>query len=160
MQTLKASFKFLFIFLFIVVNGYCLANLLTDGAYCRHFRLNASNSLNFYIFTTSPLPSIERGIYVSLSHPYSYQDLLKQIVGLPGDQILIRDQHVFINDTDYGYIHQVSPSGLVLSAISEGIIPEDFFFVHATHPQSFDSRYAEFGLVEKMQLKERLWPIF
>lgn len=158
MQTLK-PYKFILILL-VLFNGYCLTSVLTEGAYCRHFRINSSNSLPFYIFKTSPLASIERDAYVSLSHPLSSQDLIKQVVGLPGDQIIIRGQHVFINDQDYGYIHQVSPSGLSLSAISEGCIPKGFVFLHATHPQSFDSRYAEFGLVANEQLKERLWPIF
>ena len=99
-------------------------------------------------------------MYVSLSHPFSHQDLFKQIVGMPGDQIVIHHQRVFINGQDYGHIYDSSPSGLSLSPISEGIIPAGFFFVYATHSQSFDSRYAEFGLVAKEQLKENLWPIF
>lgn len=160
MQALKITSKRLLIFFFTAINVYCLANLFTDGAYCQHFRINSSESLPFYIFKTSPVKSVEREMYVSLSHPFSHQDLFKQIVGLPGDQITIHNQHVFINGQDYGYVYDSSPSGLSLSPISEGVIPEDFVFVYATHPQSFDSRYAEFGLVAKEQLKERLWPIF
>ena len=160
MQTLKLMFKRLFILLFILINAYCLTNLLTGGSYCQHFRLNSSNSLPFYLFTASPIDSLERGMYVSFSHSFANQDLLKQIVGMPGDQITIHQQHVFINGQDYGYIYETSLSGFSLSPILEGIIPEGFVFVHATHPQSFDSRYAEFGLVAKEHLKERLWPIF
>lgn len=99
-------------------------------------------------------------MYASISHSLSCRDLFKQIVGLPGDQIAINHDRVFINGCDYGYIHPKSPSGLLLSPISEGIIPEGFVFVHATHPESFDSRYSEFGLVDIVQIKERLWPVF
>jgi len=160
MHGLKRRFKTLGLILFVLVNIYCLTNLLTGGAYCRHFRLNGSNSLPFYIFSTGSLLPLEREMYVSVSHFVSHQDLFKKIVGFPGDQITIRDQNVFINGKEYGYIHPVSPSGLILSPIAEGLIPEGFVFVHATHPESFDSRYAEFGLVAIGQLKERLWPIF
>lgn len=159
MQTL-IPIKRLGILLLVFLNGYCAINLLTEGTYCMHFRLNSSNSLPFYLFKTSSLTNLEREMYVSFAHPYSYQDLFKQVVGLPGDPIVICDQHVFVNGNDYGYIYLRSPSGLKLSAISEKVIPEGYVFVHATHPESFDSRYAEFGLVAKAQLKERLWPIF
>lgn len=158
MQALKL--KYLFIFFFVLINVYCLLNLMTTGACCQHFRINSSNSLPFYIFKTSPIETIEKGMYVSLSHPFSHQDLFKQIIGLPGDQITIFGQHVYIGNKDYGFVYKTSPSGLSLSPISEKVIPEGFFFVYATHPQSFDSRYAEFGLVAKEQFKERLCPIF
>jgi conjugal transfer pilin signal peptidase TrbI len=149
-----------FLMLFILLNAYCLINLVTNGAYCQHFRLNGSNSLPFYLFKTDSVGIPVRNMYVSLSHPLSSQDLFKQVVGLPGDQIVILDQHVFINGINYGYIYENSPSGILLSPIKHELVPEEFFFVHATHPQSFDSRYAEFGLVAKDQLKERLCPIF
>jgi conjugal transfer pilin signal peptidase TrbI len=144
MYTLKKVLKPFLTLLFIVVNGYCLINIATHGTYCQHFRINVSDSLPYYIFTASPLDyseNIERGAYVSLSHDLSVRDLLKQVVGLPGDKITVRDQHIFINDHEYGFIHEISPSGLPLSPIDEEIIPEDHVFVHATHPQSFDSRY-------------------
>lgn len=161
MQTLKLIFKRLWMPLFVLINAYCLTNLLTGGTYCQHFRLNGSKSLPFYLFAAAPIESLEREMYVSLYHPLlSSRDIFKQIVGMPGDQISIRNQHLFINNRDYGYIYQIAPSGLKLSAIPERVIPEGYVFVHATHPQSFDSRYAEFGLVAKEQLKERLWPIF
>lgn len=158
MQALKQ--KWIVIFLLSFVNIYCLTNVVTGGRCCNHFRINISNSLPFYLFSTSALKSIEREMYASISHSLSCRDLFKQIVGLPGDQIAINHDRVFINGCDYGYIHPKSPSGLLLSPISEGIIPEGFVFVHATHPESFDSRYSEFGLVDIVQIKERLWPVF
>jgi conjugal transfer pilin signal peptidase TrbI len=160
MQALKLKVKPAFILFLFLLNGYGLTNLLTGGIYCQHFRLNSSKSLPFTLFTVSPIESLERNMFVSLSHPFSHQDLFKQIVGLPGDHIAIHHQHVWINGQDYGYLYDISPSGLSLSPICEGMISEGFVFVHAIHPQSFDSRYAEFGLVAKEQLKERLWPIF
>ena len=158
MQKIKLS---IFIaFFFIAIDIYCLVNVVTGGAYCQHFRINSSHSLPYYVFASSPITIIERDMFVSLSHIVSEKDLFKKVVGLPGDRIAIRDQHVFINDRDFGYVYQFSPSGTCLSPIEEGVIPENFFFVYATHPESFDSRYNEFGLVAKEQLKEKLCPIF
>lgn len=160
-MTLAAIYlKRTLIVLALVINMYCAVYILTDGAYCNHIRINSTNSLPFYVFSTSHLDSIERGDYVSLIHHLSYQDLFKQVVGLPGDKILINDQQAFVNGINCGHIYPLSPSGKSLSPISDGIIPEGFIYVHATHPESFDSRYAEFGLVALDQLKEKLWPIF
>jgi conjugal transfer pilin signal peptidase TrbI len=159
MQILK-FFKIFIISCAIVVNSYAGINLLTDGKYCSHFRINCSESLPFYLFSASSLDKLEREVYVSLVHPLSNKPLFKQIVGLPGDLVTVENQHVFVNGKNYGYIHQISPSGSVLSAISINEIPEGFVFLHASHPKSFDSRYGEFGLVAVEQLREKLCPIF
>lgn len=151
--------KLLLLFL-VFINAYILTNLFSNSKYCNHFRINTTDSLHYYLFKTSPIENIERDMFVSLSHPASHLDLFKKVVGLPGDQIEIIDHQVFVNGKKFGYIEELSPSGLSLSPITESFIPEGFFFVHATHPLSFDSRYEQFGLVAKEQLKERLWPIF
>jgi len=156
----KVNFKHIMLFLFVFINAYCLTNVLTDGAYCRHFRINITNSLPYYVFTASPITSVERDMFVSFSHSLSERDLIKQVVGLPGDKISILNQHVVVNGRDCGSIQETSPSGMPLSPIKEEIIPEGYLFVHATHSLSFDSRYAEFGLVSKEWLKERVCPIF
>ena len=156
----KIRLKYLLIFVFVFINAYFLTNLLTDGAYCRHFRINITNSLPYYIFTASPITTVERGSFISFSHPLSDRDLIKQVVGLPGDTIVIENQHVFVNEQDYGYIQYTSPSGISFYPINEGVIPEGYYFVHATHPLSFDSRYEKFGLVAKEQVKEKVCPIF
>jgi conjugal transfer pilin signal peptidase TrbI len=145
---------------FLLINLYAAVNVLSSGTYCDYIRINLTNSLPFYVFYSSPLDNIERGMYVSLVHPLSSRQLFKQIVGLPGDQINIQDQHIFLNGKDYGYVHPISSSGMSLSAIAEVEIPDGFVFVYAIHPKSFDSRYAEFGLVAMEQLKGQLWPIF
>ena len=156
----KVKLKYFGMLLLILINAYCLTGIFTGGAYCRPIRVNISNSLPYYLFTTSSIGSIERNMFVSLSHSFSELDLFKQVVGLPGDKIDIHDQHIFINGQDYGEIQTISPSGFLLSPIEERVIPEGYLFVHATHPLSFDSRYGEFGLVLKKQLKEKLCPIF
>ena len=156
----KIRIKQMAIFLFVLINGYCFTNVITGGAYCRHFRINITDSLPYYLFTTSPITLVEREMFVSFSHAFSVRDLIKKVVGLPGDKIVVQDHRIFVNGQDYGSIQQISPSGMSISPIKETVIPEGYVFVHATHPLSFDSRYAEFGLVAKEQLKERVCPIF
>ena len=102
MQKIKLS---IFIaFFFIAIDIYCLVNVVTGGAYCQHFRINSSHSLPYYVFASSPITIIERDMFVSLSHIVSEKDLFKKVVGLPGDRIAIRDQHVFIADAMFKYV--------------------------------------------------------
>lgn len=123
-------------------------------------RRNISDSLPYQFFIHTPLEKPKRGMYVSFTHPQSDKLLAKQIVGLPGDQIDVSCQLILINGKVYGYIREKTRCGQALTPIQVGVIPEGYVFVHATHPYSFDSRYAEFGLVKIADLQERLWPIF
>lgn len=160
MQKIIPSKIYLLFLLLALVNGYALINILTEGTYCQHFRINQTKSLPFYLFYASPFKNLEDKMYVSFKHSLLPQDLFKQVVGLPGDLITVNDQHVLINEIDYGFIQLETPSGRSLSPIEAGVIPQGYVFVRATHPLSFDSRYSEFGLVAVEQLKEQLWPIF
>ena len=98
--------------------------------------------------------------YISFEHPQLNILLAKQVIGIAGDCISIKDNHICINDQVYGDILERSKSGLDLHPIAEGIIPEGYLFVYAPHPDSFDSRYQEFGLVNQEHLKESLCPLF
>lgn len=98
-------------------------------------------------------------MYVTIRHPLSKSKLAKQIVGVPGDLIRIDNGAFHVAGKKYGQILTHSRSGSPMTPINEGIIPEGYFFVYATHPQSFDSRYAEFGLVHLDQLVEELCPL-
>lgn len=124
------------------------------------FRWNMSDSLPFSAFKSSPVKEIKKGMYVSIRHPKSNLNLAKQVVGSPGDKIQIIQNHVWVAGNDYGAILDKSRSGKPLKPISIQTIPQDHFFVHATHPESFDSRYEEFGLIHQNQIREILWPLF
>lgn len=99
-------------------------------------------------------------MYVSFEHPDSKIPLAKQVKGLPGDHIVIVGDQLFLNDEHLGKILEKSRSGHAMTPIEEGRIPEGFLFLQASHKESFDSRYAEFGLIPVSSIKERLWPIF
>lgn len=121
---------------------------------------NVSESLPFSYFLGYQLSTPTHGMYVLFDHPESPILLAKRIAGLPGDLITIRDQQIYIEGVFYGYIQEQSPSGMSLSPIQEGKIPAAHVYVYGSHPSSFDSRYAEFGLIHISQLKGRLWPLF
>lgn len=124
-------------------------------------RQNISESLPYTYFLSRNVKGIQRNQYVSFIHPHSHLLIAKRIIGIPGDQIAYRNCHIFLNDKNYGKVLPKSNNtGLPLNPISEGMIPEGFVFVHASHPESFDSRYHEFGLIPITALKETLWPIF
>lgn len=124
------------------------------------FVKNVSESLPFSYFFGYKIKEPERGMYVTFEHPKVEILLAKRVAGLPDDFIAIRNRQVFINGIPLGYIQTKSPSGISLSPIHEGEIPKGYVYVAGSHPSSFDSRYAEFGLVAISQLKELLWPLF
>jgi conjugal transfer pilin signal peptidase TrbI len=123
-------------------------------------RKNVSESLPFSYFLSTKLGEIKREMYVALEHPKSSFLLAKQVIGLPGDEITIRNQILYINDIACGVIQKKNRSNQPIDPIQEGKIPDGYLFVYALHPDSYDSRYADFGLVAISQLKEKLWPLF
>jgi type IV secretory pathway protease TraF len=123
-------------------------------------RINRSESLPHTLFISKKTKSHARGQYVSILHPEFPGIIAKQLIGLPGDYISIRDSHVYINDEECGMIRSTSPSGLALTAISEGVIPDRLVYVRGTNSDSFDSRYQEFGLIPLIDICEELCPLF
>jgi conjugal transfer pilin signal peptidase TrbI len=123
-------------------------------------RCNVSDSLPFSFFLSTKLRDVQPHMYVALEHPKSSLLIAKQVIGLPGDLMTIRNQMLCINGVNYGSIRKTTRSGHPIDSIDGGVIPQGYVFVYAPHPDSYDSRYAEFGLVALSQIKEQLWPLF
>lgn len=115
--------------------------------------INKTDSLPYKVFISRPLETLRKFSFVSLHHNATPNLLVKQVVGLAGDEIKYEGNHLFVNEYDCGTAHKLTP-------IQTGKIPEGYVFLHATHKDSFDSRYQEFGLIPMTQLEEELWPIF
>lgn len=126
------------------------------------FRINYSDSLPHSLFwrTRADPESIQRGAVVSFNHPGCEIRLAKCIAGLPGDQIKLLEDMVYVNDLCIGECQHITPSGRILTTIQEQTIPPGLVFVYGQHLKSFDSRYNEFGLVKIDDIKDVLWPIF
>lgn len=80
----------------------------------------------------------------------------KRVSGLPGDQILHTKQGIKIKsirkDEHTCFSKALSPlqktsKGKPLTPLTSSIVPEGYVFVSGNNPNSFDSRYEEFGLV-------------
>lgn len=123
-------------------------------------RVNLSQSLPYTLFLTQNCQNLKRGDYILFTHPVNNMRIGKEIIGLEGDTIAIKENHIFIGETDGGQLLEKSPSGQVMTPIHHKEIPQGYVFVRGNHEQSFDSRYEEFGLIPISAIQEKLCPIF
>jgi conjugative transfer signal peptidase TraF len=80
------------------------------GVSTRWLTLNIQPSVPYGFYLTGAAPAhVERGMLVTLwppavIHPWHpwYQRLLKPIAGIPGDEVCILDEGLWINDEPYG----------------------------------------------------------
>ena len=98
---------------------------------------------------------------------------VKRVIGLPGEDIKFLKNVLYINDQPFteNFLEDgVMTSGFTMADICkenecpDGKIPEDKYLVLGDNrPESEDSRTASFGLVEKSQIKGkvflRIWPL-
>jgi len=140
-KVLIFSFCVFILFIFAYLTGFGL-------------RFNASESLPHTLYFSTAVGELELGQVVDFKLTYSQVTFAKIIAGVPGDIIHVKEGKVFINDSEIGKI--IEP----FKPISAGTIPEEYFFVMGTHPESFDSRYEMFGLVHRDVIREKLCPIF
>ncbi len=146
----------LYLFVGVVVLGIYLVKMNPGYG----LSINQSSSLPYHLFIAKPLRGISKGKIIAFNHPEFGVKLAKIVAGLPGDRIEIRYNHVFVGENDCGQLVYISKTGRRYTPISEGIVPEGYVFASATHPESFDSRYAEFGLVKQQWILGELWPLF
>jgi len=104
---------------------------------------------------------IKRGNIVSIQgYALAYvgeKPFSKRVLGLPGDLILKGKREVRIMSKTHEPttlpLLKKTGDGKPLTPISATIIPEGYVFVAGDNPNSFDSRYEEFGLVPS----EKIW---
>lgn len=140
-----------------------LALLIADRLVAPHYRLafNESDSLPGTVFLVKtgerPRCGPTTGEHVQLQMPrdarwYAGMRLLKVAKGCPGDTIRVDGRKVYINDWFAGTAVPALEDGTPMAIISAGVIPERHYYLWASHPSSFDSRYAEFGVVSDQQI--------
>lgn len=116
----------------------------------------------------------QRGDVVVLQKPGMGRDLIKRIVGMPGDEMSIQDGEVYINgnkvDEKYIPSEMRTNAGSYLQEGDEITIStkktttEDHYFVMGDNrPNSQDSRYVGVGQIKRSWLKGkvflRYWPL-
>lgn len=140
----------------------CFFSMLILIAQFMIIRWNLSHSLpgRMYIGTSWTFTP-QRGDRISFDHPKFPAPIAKIVVGVAGDKVTIINERVLVNGVDRGTILDKSPrSGKPLTSIGPGLIPDDYVYVWAPHPESFDSRYQDIGLIHVSRIKERLWCVF
>ena len=90
------------------------------------------------------------------------KDFIKRIIGLPGEQITIRNKKVYINDVplhDQNYTQRMDP-GMIAGEITPRdnfgpiTVPQDSYFVMGDNrDQSLDSRFWGFVKIDKIKGK-------
>ena len=137
--------------------------LIADRLIAPHYRLafNESDSLpgSVFLVRAGELPrcGAKSGEHVQIQMQsdarwYAGERLLKVAKGCPGDRVRIAGRKVYINDWYAGDAVPALEDGTPMAMISAGVIPERHYYLWASHPSSFDSRYAEFGVVSDQQI--------
>lgn len=157
----------------ILILGACLGLILGFVLSQTHLTINHSPSLGYKAFLCFKGLTPKRGDFVSIEgHPTAYFEGLhytKRLVALPGERIQIHDNQghktrvhdnrvhdnrvhesqMFVGDHFVGTLRTTTRDGKALHPLKTTAIPEGQVFVSAYNPQSFDSRYEEFGLVKE-----------
>ena len=113
-------------------------------------------------FTDLRLPALrapKQGDVIVFKYPEDRsKDFIKRVIGVPGDEVQIRDKQVYVNGVPYKNPHEVHKDSHVLSSTSNPRdnmspirVPADSYFVMGDNrDNSYDSRY--WGFVKKSDL--------
>ena len=88
------------------------------------------------------------------------QPFFKRVRGVPGDVVTVSDRTVFVNGEAVGRAKTHAYDGHPLAPIAPVVIPPGHYYVQGIGLHSFDSRYAESGLVRDGQVLGIVQPIF
>ena len=85
---------------------------------------------------------------------------LKTVRGVPGMEVAVGpDGTVLLDGAPVARAKSRARDGRPLEAVSPGTIPPGRFYLHADHPDSHDSRYAEIGLVPRERILGRAFAL-
>lgn len=151
-----------------IANGILVFILVLGLGNCIHERttlaINGSKSLEgkyFFIIKSYGAPlHLKEDDYVAFTHPWVPSLIIKQVKGLPGDVVLHVSNKAFVNEQLIGPIFNLSRDQRTLTPGFQGIIPEGSYFVAGQHERSFDSRYAEVGLLTSENIYGKAYKIF
>ena len=132
------------------------SSLLTLTAYAAtpwfELVVNRSNSLpgTLYFLDKTTAPACGDATVFDMpvdSRFYRGSRMIKLIHGYPGDTISLVGQTVYLNNIKVAEAMQRTTNRQYdLYAIDAGAIPDKHFYLAASHPRSYDSRYRSFGL--------------
>jgi len=126
--------------------------------------INMTRSQPDWVYIISPVKVIRRGEKVAFlfqgSHYYPAGTVfVKEVIGLPEDQIENSSEGVWINGTMVGAVRATDSEGRAVEPfVYRGRIPKGAYFLMAHAPNSYDSRY--FGWVGEEQIIGKVVPLF
>jgi conjugative transfer signal peptidase TraF len=145
----------------ITLTPVCLACLLSFGLGYRVL-INTTHSLPHTFYLTNPTQKvIKRGDYIAFTHSISKVLLVKQVKGVAGDTLIKTADFVRIDGVPTPLrLRQKRADGTSLTPLKADVISDGTVFVAGSHPDSFDSRYQEIGLIPLAQVRGQVWPLF
>ena len=138
--------------------------------------INISDSLPFKIFLVdkrkSSIENIKNGDYIQFKNSntryYGGKNITKKVLAVAGSVLQINQYQepieniqatIQFNDVTLKVKdHTTKGTKVYTNIISE--IPSQRYFVYGTHKDSFDSRYAEFGLIKEEEIIGVAVPLF
>lgn len=92
----------------------------------------------------------------SVRHYPTGMIFIKQVIGMPGDALVWQGDTAYVAGQRVGVARSHTSTGEVLARIPAGVIPPEHYFVATSHPDSYDSRYQDVGLVSAAQIAGRV----
>jgi conjugal transfer pilin signal peptidase TrbI len=137
-----------------IIALYSLFIILMVSLVCfTEIQINRSPSLSHSVFLVVKGMGVNKGDLVSIKgHQTKYfKDLnfTKRIVGIKGETVPCG-----------ATLKSKTKHGKPLTELCTHVIPDGFVYVKADHPDSFDSRYQEFGLVKTDHIMGRAFPLW
>lgn len=118
---------------------------------------SATNSLPYHYFLEFKQVTPKKGQYTVFESPWYGGKVIKEIAGIAGDKMTYdEDGKLWVGDQLIGCPKDKSFDGRTLTPLEPGVIPKDFVFLKGDHERSFDSRYAELGLIHVKNLQGRV----
>lgn len=104
----------------------------------------------------------ERGDVVVLKAPPTYEEeFIKRIIGLPGDRVMVKDNHIYVNGKLIDETAYLNPSvrteaGIYTVEGKEVIIPDNnYLAIGDNREHSYDGR--NFGTISRDKITGKAW---
>jgi conjugal transfer pilin signal peptidase TrbI len=130
-----------------------------------------TNSLPYRLFLQCKHVKPKRGDYTCFDSPWYGGRVIKKVEGMAGDKLVYdKEGNLWVEALGVnalwigralkiGRPKRQAKDGRPLTSIKPGIIPDGKVFVVGDHERSFDSRYAELGLIPETALQGKLLAI-
>jgi len=106
----------------------------------------------------------QRGEVIVFKAPPDFKDeFIKRIIGIPGDQVMVKGGHVYLNDEELveSYLpdYFITQAGKIVAEGAAFIVPEGTYLVFGDNRNhSYDSR--NFGSIDRDKIVGRAWFVY